>query len=519
MPKLDLRRLILLLSMTATCLVLAHFFYATYQIQRELLIKQTLETNRNYSVKLADVTENFLNASRKQISYSASVVGKDLHAPQRLASEVDRIRLQADTFNSVYIVDAEGRLLAISPRGLQVEGTLINSENARSPAVRQRLSVSKPYLSTLGRLVIAITHPLHDAQGNYLGFIGGSIYLKEASALHDMLGEHYYRDASYLYVTNSEGQLLYHKDPQRVGEIIVGNPAIQAVVEGQAGSLQLVNSEGIEMLAGFAPIKSVGWGIIAQRPLQATLEELNVLMLRMLLNIVPFFLLVMLAIWWLSRIISLPLWNLARGVQKPDTYSAQDAIRGVKSWYFEVAQLKQSILVGLEMLNHKIGKLNIDSMTDPLTGLLNRRGAQLAIDEWQACAQPFAVIFLDIDHFKKVNDAYGHAVGDLTLQFLAQQMRHVGRSTDILCRSGGEEFMLLLPDTSLTDALQIAECLRATMASTASPTGQPVTLSLGIAHYPSSHGQIEAVLRSADQALYLAKNQGRNRVVVAQPAP
>lgn len=514
MPKLDLRRLILLLSMSATSLVLAYFLYASYQMQRELLIKQTLEANRIYAVKLAEVTENFLNTAHKQLAYSASVIGPRLNTAEHLNGEVDRLLLQTNTFNSVYIVNTESKLLARAPRNHQAEDSLIDNPGSYSALASQQPSIVQAYSAPHGRLIVAMTHPLHTAQGDYLGYIGGAIYLQENNSLHDLLGEHYYRDGSYLYVVHDR-QLIYHNKQERVGEIIHGNPAIHEVSQGREGNQLLTNSEGIEMLAGFAPVQSTGWGIVAQRPLQATLTELNKLMLNMLLTLVPFFLAVMLAIWWLSRIISQPLWSLAKSVQKDDARIAENAVRQIKPWYFEVAQLKQSILSGLEMLNHRIGKLNLDSMTDPLTELLNRRGAQAAIDKWHVSGQPFAVILLDIDHFKQVNDAHGHDIGDLTLQFLARQMRRLSGNENVLCRSGGEEFMMLMPDTGLKEAGEFAENLRATLASTRSPAGEPITLSLGVAHYPISNARIEMVLRSADQALYQAKRQGRNQVVIA----
>jgi len=500
--------------MSATSLVLAYFLYASYHMQRELLIKQTLEANRIYAVKLAEVTENFLNTARKQLAYSASVIGQGANTPKLLDSEVDRLLLQTKTFDSVYIVNTESKLLARAPKNQQTEGSLINSPGSRNALASQQPSIGQAYIARSGRLIVAMTHPLHNAQGNYLGYIGGAIYLKENNALHDLLGEHYYRDGSYLYVVHDR-QLIYHNKRERVGEVIHGNPAIHEVGQGREGYQLLTNSEGIEMLAGFAPVHSTGWGIVAQRPLHTTLTELNQLLLNMLLTVAPFFLVVMLGIWWLSRIISQPLWSLAKSVQKDDAQIAENAVRQIKPWYFEVAQLKQSILSGLELLNHRIGKLNLDSMTDPLTELLNRRGAQAAIDKWHVSAQPFAVILLDIDHFKRVNDAHGHDIGDLTLQFLAQQMRQLSGGQDVLCRSGGEEFMVLMPNASLKESGEFAENLRATLANTRSPAGEPITLSLGIAHYPISSARIEVVLRAADQALYQAKRQGRNQVVIA----
>ena len=293
------------------------------------------------------------------------------------------------------------------------------------------------------------------------------------------------------------------------------SPITRAVRAGHSGSAQLPSEKGEQVLAGYAPVQGAGWGVVAQRPLEATLAELKRLAWDVAGVVVPMLLLIMLVIWWLSRIIAEPLRQLALSVQQNDGQVAAREVRKVQSWYYEAAQLKRSILTGLELLNRKIGKLNLDSITDPLTGLANRRGAQLALEEWENDARPFAVVLMDIDHFKQVNDQFGHDVGDRTLQYLARQMRKVERASDVLCRSGGEEFMMLLPDTGLEDATRVAERLHQLMQASVEAVGRPVTLSFGVAHYPTTSSFPEQVLKAADEALYRAKNGGRNRVEVA----
>ncbi|WP_163274498.1 GGDEF domain-containing protein, partial [Enterobacter hormaechei] len=96
----------------------------------------------------------------------------------------------------------------------------------------------------------------------------------------------------------------------------------------------------------------------------------------------------------------------------------------------------------------RFGTLNRASRTDPLTGLLNRRGLQQALDALQVQGIPFASLALDIDRFKSINDSYGHDVGDNAIVHIADQMRRYSRDSDILCRAGGEEFLLLLPGIS-----------------------------------------------------------------------
>ena len=514
MPMLDLRRLILLLSICATLLVQAFLLYSGYQLQRHLLIERTLETNRIYAVKLAELTEDFLYASQRRLAFSANLLRTRLDDPAFVAAELERLRLQLDTFNSVYLVSAEGTVQAFSPHDPKRTAGPISAGSQEILRRREPL-VSRPFITSRGRLVVALAHPLFDDQGQFLGYLGGSMYLREPSVLNRMLGEHYHRDGSYLYAFAPDRHVLYHDDPQWIGRQIEESAITQAVREGRSGSRRLISEKGEDVLAGYATVQGAGWGVVTQRPLQVTLAELKSLAWDVTVFVAPVLLFTMLAIWWLSWIISRPLRQLARSVQLPDGLLAAQEVRKVRSWYYEAAQLKRSILSGLELLNRKIGKLNLESITDPLTGLVNRRGAQLALDEWEGDARPFAVVLMDIDHFKQVNDQHGHDVGDRTLQFLASQIRKVARASDVLCRSGGEEFMMLLPDTDLDDAAQVAERLRRLMEETASPTGRPVTLSFGVAHYPQTSPLPEKVLKGADEAMYRAKEEGRNRVVRA----
>jgi diguanylate cyclase (GGDEF)-like protein len=195
---------------------------------------------------------------------------------------------------------------------------------------------------------------------------------------------------------------------------------------------------------------------------------------------------------------------------------ASDRIQHIHSWYFEAAQIKRAMLAGIGMLQHKIGKLNLDVQTDPMTGLHNRRGLALALEIWQAELRPFAVVALDIDHFKRVNDSYGHAAGDQVIIQLAQLMRSCSRDADVLCRSGGEEFLMLLPNAGPAAALKIAERLRQRVEHTDMSGVGHITISLGVAQWPLDAGTMDQVLEIADAALYKAKQSGRNRVVVAQ---
>lgn len=160
--------------------------------------------------------------------------------------------------------------------------------------------------------------------------------------------------------------------------------------------------------------------------------------------------------------------------------------------------------------------------TDHLTGAANRahffEQAAIAADRSKHADRPLSVVMLDVDHFKSVNDGFGHATGDAVLQAI---VRHCGARLvkgEILARLGGEEFVLLLPDTDLSEAAAFAERLRETVA-VIDDLSVSVTISLGCAQMDKRADSIDALLRRADEALYRAKRAGRNRVAVASSLP
>lgn len=518
MKFLDLRRLILLLAACSSLLTLAYTVYGAYAAQRTVLIEQTLESNRAYALKLASSTGEFIKSLQQQLSYSARVLALNMHAPWQLAAEAARLKEQDNSFNSVVILDSAGTVLANSPPDLGLLGATLSSSGAKQ-ALRTKLPViSRPYISTTGRLLIFLSHPIVDAQGDYVGLVGGTIYLHERNSLNSLLGEHFYRDGSQIYVIDQDKRLIYHQDRSRIGETVKMNPAINAVTKGEANAMALENSKGIHMLAGYALVKDVQWGVVVQRPTEVVLEGLNSLLARVLRNTIPLFFVVLGLIWLFAIVIAKPLHRLAHTAPNWDAPDAAGRIEKIRAWYFEARHIKQAMLIGLRKLHFKIDVMDLERNTDPLTGLTNRRGMGSALQQWKNAGIPLAVLAADIDHFKKVNDTWGHDVGDQVLRFLADTMRSVTRDTDLICRAGGEEFFLFLPDQSIEQATQLAERLRNLLCNTLSPTGTSITISIGVAHWPAHAPDQAEVLKLADQALYSAKRNGRNRVEIS-PLP
>ncbi len=170
------------------------------------------------------------------------------------------------------------------------------------------------------------------------------------------------------------------------------------------------------------------------------------------------------------------------------------------------------------MLHREVQHLAI---TDALTNLYNRRGffelGRREIDRARRFGHPLSAVMLDIDHFKVVNDSYGHAIGDQVLTELANRLSKNVREFDILGRYGGEEFALLLPETDLFTACSVSDRLRLAVLETPMSTEIgpiPITISLGVVKATSDVPNLDSLLKRADKALYVAKQSGRNRVEV-----
>jgi len=162
------------------------------------------------------------------------------------------------------------------------------------------------------------------------------------------------------------------------------------------------------------------------------------------------------------------------------------------------------------------------AMTDPLTGLLNRRAflqdAESLLQQQTARDRPIAVLLIDLDHFKSINDRFGHAVGDKVLQIFAKTTRGGLRQTDLVGRLGGEEFTVVLADASMDNAYLVADRLRKAFAAGAAVVdGETIyaTASIGVSVIIDPRQDLAELITLADQALYLAKARGRNRVEVA----
>jgi diguanylate cyclase (GGDEF)-like protein len=168
-----------------------------------------------------------------------------------------------------------------------------------------------------------------------------------------------------------------------------------------------------------------------------------------------------------------------------------------------------------------LDRLRTQATIDPLTGCRNRRGFDELLATELARAKrhsrPLSLMIVDIDHFKRINDELGHDVGDQALKRIGNLLRSSFRVSDVACRYGGEEFAIVFPETTKSDALKLADRVRAAIEALEPNNEVPrtMTVSMGVSAFPEDGEDMAELFRSADQALYLAKSSGRNRVCAA----
>lgn len=511
---LKLKYLILAVAMIS---IIFTFFSSTmsgYRMNKQNLIESTLETNRVYAQKLSNTTDVFFEMTLNTFKYSAELLAPIMVSEDRqqlLIEEAERLKYQTNMLNSIIITAADGEILATSPQTLDLLGEVLDSEGGKMALEEKKPLISKPYQSMTGRLIIFISYPIFDDQGQYLGLVGGTIYLLEDNVLYKLLGDHFYQDGSYVFVVDGEGTIIYHNDTDRINDVVASNTVVQKLMQKESGAQRVINTQSVDMLAGYAYVPTSGWGIVSQRPTEVALAANKAMINQMVSNALPSLLLSMLLIIFISSLIALPLQKLAILTEDSTQNNQKDRLHGVKAWYYEAIQLKQALTYSLGFLHDKVDHMTHESQTDALTQLTNRRTMDKLLSKWVGEKRPFSLIVVDIDHFKRVNDTYGHTVGDKVLIYLADSMKMATGESAICCRYGGEEFVVLLPNANIAEAWEAAEKLRRTVSAQTSPCGDVITISAGIAAFPDCADNAVDLFNAADQRLYEAKRNGRNQ--------
>lgn len=510
---LDLRSLILGLVLLSVLATLANSLIVAYRVQRDALIEHALASNSAYASKVASSIGTFLSSAKSHLRYSADQLGMRWSDADRLRDEAVRLQAQDTDFNSIAIVDTHGKVLQAYPDSLQIIGSTLRSESIQKALRARRSQVSPAYVSMAGNLVVFISQPIFNSSGEFLGVIGGSVYLRKQSALHTVISRHFHHEGTFAFIADDQRQLLFHPERQRIGEKLTWSKTVDAALQGERGAMEVLNYKGIPMLAGYAPVVGANWAVVAQQPREVALAPLDRLMRDMLLGMLPAAIVGLMLIWGGAAMISRPLHELASIAARLSAPQTTEQLQAVNTWYHDASAIRHAMLIGVQLLQQKLGRLSQEAQSDSLTGLANRRAMEALLKLLAQTEQEYSVLALDIDHFKRVNDTFGHDAGDVALKHISAVLKEYTRAGDLACRAGGEEFTLILPDTPLNVAKNIAERIREAVATREIPSVGYVTVSIGAASRDRDEMTTEAVLKRADEYLYQAKNDGRNRVV------
>lgn len=383
---------------------------------------------------------------------------------------------------------------------------------------RQGLStVTSPLVSRItGDLVVLITSPAVDSKGDFDGIVVGAIRFKN------------FLDEFSLSETNSTTRpfLVETRDHSLVTNPLKNlAPIILPPAKSDSSARDYINSNGIRVIGASAPVNGDKWLVVIEKPFSNTLQRMEL------------FLLIFASTSLASIVILVPFIKnytstLARPIKAISSISTEllnDPSKAdcpyidMKKNPVEIVNLYHNFCNMAEKMAAYVTELKQHSLTDPLTNLANRRcleseGSKI-IEVCRRNGAPCSCLVLDLDHFKHVNDTYGHQVGDAALQAVSIVIKRNTRAADICARFGGEEFTVLATATPLDKALMLAEKIRSEIEKTEithNAISFRVTASIGVAALNIDSKAILAIIeegiKNADDAMYRAKEKGRNRV-------
>ncbi|AQU79280.1 sensor domain-containing diguanylate cyclase [Planococcus kocurii] len=509
--------LLVSVSVISTLLILT---ISTYHSNKESLTSTYLALNFSKAKKMSHSVDSLFISMRTHLESTAEFLEdhEEMTDPE-IQEQLELLRVSSGYFNSLSWVDETGVIRVNSPGGIGLQGTKITSGVTKDVLDARVPMLTKPYVGPSNQLLVLMSQPIYSNNGTYRGMIGGTIYLQKENALNQILdNEASDTSGSHYYVVGPNGILLFHPQSQRIGENFYEHSLVRKIAEGKSGTEIAENAIGVSMLSAYSYVPEAGWGIVQQTP-YSFVENLLLTELRQLLMkvLVPFLFLLLLSIL-IARKLAAPFNRLGTLVNRlaegKPIFQSEKEVLTEAHWNREADLLTKSVGLAFETIEKNNLQLTQSAQTDSLTGLLNRRNLDEVLSIWSAESRLFSLLVLDIDHFKSVNDTYGHQVGDKVLKMMAETLCTVVRKNDVCFRYGGEEFVILLPHTDSQSAYNVAEKIRGKVEKTNYIPNKTITVSIGISEYPAQTNSVTEIFGFADSALFTSKVAGRNRITI-----
>ena len=497
------------------------------KISQELL-SASAQTAREMDVWLKERLYDLrVFASSYEVSENLARGATGSKTEGRLNDYLNSVRERFSDYEELVVLDSQGRMVASSagqPRAFRLPDNWKSELSATNAVVGEAL-----WDQSLGMGILLVAVPVQRADGRLLGALAARLNLSGAK---DGLLTFAPGKYGQIYLIGSGGNLIVNSFTTSAELMRLSlKPSVLERLTKREGAVQTYESvSGVEVLGSLKQVPRAGWAVLAEIPVDTAYHQVRRFRDLTLAIVAGLLLLVTAIAYRLALLIVRPLERLTKGAAEVaegdlavDLPTATGEV-GDLTYVFNhmVGRLRQS-RQDLDAVNETLREQNEElerlSASDSLTGLSNRRILTQRLSEEllrsQRQSHSFTVLMLDVDHFKKYNDAYGHPAGDEVLKKVANILRNCTRAGDCTARYGGEEFAVLLSGKSGDTALQLAERIRTRVAAEEFVGGK-VTISGGIAEFPHHGHTAEAVISSADEALYEAKRQGRNRVVCAR---
>ena len=445
----------------------------------------------------------------------------------RLSDYLNSVRERFSDYEELLVLDPQGRMVASSekqPRKLRLPsdwGRELSSSNA--------LVADASWDQSLAKGILLIAVPVQRADGRMVGALAARLNLRGA---REGLQTFAPGKSGQVYLLATGGKVIVSSrtSSAELMQISLRPALLERLTAHEGAALTYESLSGTEVLGSLKRVPRVGWAVLAEIPVDAAYQQVRRFRDVSLAVVAGLLLGVTAIAYRLALLIVRPLERLTKGAAEVadgdlavDLPTATGEV-GDLTYVFNhmvgrLRRSRQDLDAVNETLRQQNEELERQSASDSLTGLSNRRILTQRLSEELLRAQrqshSFTVLMLDVDHFKKYNDAYGHPAGDEVLKKVANILRNCTRAGDCTTRYGGEEFAVLLSGKGGETALQLAERIRERVAAE-DFVGGKVTISGGIAEFPAHGHTAEAVISSADEALYEAKRGGRNRVVSAR---
>ena len=388
--------------------------------------------------------------------------------------------------------------------------------------------------------------PVRDKNGDVRGVLAAHAHWRWATdvvkAIAPNLGG---PDRVEIFLVNQDNTILYP-------DAEVGKTQLPQSMTAEHGSMMTTWGGSMKYLTAYTAVPEpttrtpLGWRVVVRQPAEQALARVNELQRAFLLGAIVGTIVFLVLARWVASAFSRPLENLSQTAKRLEqgdenlnwdigarSLEVQNLTEAMRSTAATLLDNKHALISANALLEQKVAdrtaelaqanhELQILARRDALTGLGNRLATRERLrDEYQRSQRtrlPCCVLMMDIDYFKKINDSHGHAVGDDVLRAVAGTILSSVRGSDFAGRFGGEEFLVLLPDTPIDRALGVAEKIRLAVQNQQLAEVGQVTISLGVALLDVADADEDVAVQRADERLYQAKAAGRNRVVGPAPA-